>query len=58
MIPALGVMIGFYIITRMLEASSRTNKKHIIVFTYITILVAVLGMIDILNAGSRVPSGL
>jgi hypothetical protein len=47
-------MIGFYIITRMLDLLSGEKKAWIKVFGCVTILVALFSMVDIMNAGSRV----
>jgi hypothetical protein len=57
MIPALGTMIGAYIITRMLDLLTTDKKTVIKVFACLTIVVTLFGVVDILNAGSRV-SGL
>jgi len=54
MIPALGTMIGAYIITRMLDLLTNDKKTVIKVFACLTIIVTLFGIIDILNAGSRV----
>jgi hypothetical protein len=53
MIPTIGTMIGAYIITRMLDLLSSDKKTIIKVFGVITILVTLLGIIDLLNSGSR-----
>ena len=56
MIPVLSVMIGAYIITRMLELVA--SDKHTIVKTAaaITILVSVFCVMFILNAGASLGS--
>lgn len=54
MIPALGVMIGAYIITRMLDLLTTDKKTVIKVFACLTIIVTLFSVVDILNAGSRV----
>lgn len=53
MIPALGVMIGAYIITRMLDLLSGDKKAIVKGFGVVTIVVTLFCVIDILNAGSR-----
>jgi hypothetical protein len=54
MIPALAVMIAAYIITRMLDLLTTDKKTVIKVFACITILVTLVSVVDILNAGGRV----
>jgi hypothetical protein len=54
MIPAIGAMIGIYIITRMLEMLSKQRPMPVKVFGVITILVTLVAVVDIFNAGSRV----
>lgn len=55
MIPAIGVMIGLYIITRMIELMMREDRKPALkVLSGVTILVTIISMVDILNAGSSV----
>lgn len=59
MIPAIGLMIGAYIITRMLDLLGAADKRPAIkVFGVLTILVTIVSIVDILNAGSRAASGL
>ncbi len=56
MIPALGVMIAAYIITRMFEMISKAETKTVVkVFACLTILITLVSIIDIMNAGSRIP---
>lgn len=57
MIPAIGLMVGFYIITRMLDLLSGDKKIWVKVFGVITILVTLVSLIDLLNAGSHVGGG-
>lgn len=58
MLPAIGVMIGAYIITRMLDLLSSTEKKTWVkIFGVMTILITLVSVIDLLNAGSRMPPG-
>lgn len=47
-------MIGIYIITRMLEMLSKQRPMPVKVFGVITILVTLVAVVDIFNAGSRV----
>jgi hypothetical protein len=54
MIPAIGAMIGAYIITRMLDILTTDKKAVIKVFACLTIIVTLFGVIDIMNAGTRV----
>ena len=62
MIPTIGVMIGFYIITRMISLYTRkgdyAESKITKVFTIITIIVAVIGIISLLSGSSDVSRGL
>ena len=48
MIPAIGYMIGFYILTRMIEMLSRSGERRIsiapAIFAAITILVTIFCM--------------
>ena len=56
MIPAIGMMIGAYIVTRMLELMVNPDSKTVVkVFAVITIVVTIISQIDILNAGSSIP---
>jgi len=61
-IPTIGLMIGFYIITRMISLASRSGDRAesalVKIFAVITILVAALGMVSLLTSGSGLPSGL
>lgn len=54
MIPAIGLMIGAYVITRMLDILADEKKNWIKGAAVATILVTLVSVIDILNAGSRV----
>jgi hypothetical protein len=58
MFPAFGAMVGIYIITRMLDLLSGEKKTVIKVFACITIVVTLISVIDILNAGSRAAASL
>jgi len=54
MIPAIGVMVGVYIITRMIELISRSDRHVFVkVVSAITILVTIVSIVDLLNAGTR-----
>lgn len=54
MIPALGVMIGAYIFTRMLEMIlAKDNGVALKVFAVLTILITLVSVVDIMNAGTR-----
>lgn len=60
MIPAIGYMIGFYIITRMLVLLGRKEKRveSMIsrVFAVVTMIVTVLMMYILFTAESSMPS--
>jgi multisubunit Na+/H+ antiporter MnhG subunit len=59
MIPAIGVMIAAYTITRMLDMLSREGTKTIVkVVGCLAILVTLVCIADVMNAGSRVSSAL
>lgn len=54
MIPAIGVMIAAYILTRMAELFAREGTKTWVkVFAAVTVLITIISVVDILNAGSR-----
>lgn len=57
MIPDIGLMIGLYIVTRMIvimfDKSHRTAPK---IFSGITILVALFCLIDLMSRGSSIPT--
>ena len=49
-------MIAAYIITRMIEMLTKAETKGLAkVFGFITIIVTLVSVVDILNAGSRIP---
>lgn len=55
MIPTIGVMIGFYIFTRMLELLvNKETGGGVAVFAVITMIVDVLCVISLLFSGSSV----
>lgn len=56
MIPAIGLMIGAYIITRMFEIFAKKDA-HMAVkgFAVVTVLITLVSVVDILNAGSSMP---
>lgn len=53
MIPAIGIMIAAYIITRMLELIASKAERVVKIFACGTILVTIVSIIDIVRAGSR-----
>jgi glycopeptide antibiotics resistance protein len=58
MIPAIGIMVGAYIITRMMEILAKAESKNVTkVFSVVTILVTLVSVVDLLNAGSSFPRG-
>lgn len=58
MIPAIGVMIAAYIVTRMMEILAKTESRKVIkAFAVITILLTLISVVDILSAGSSFPRG-
>ena len=56
MIPTIGIMIGFYIVTRMasfvLREGDRSENMLVKVFAVITALVAIIGILTL--AGSSI----
>jgi hypothetical protein len=54
MVPAIGIMIAAYIITRMIDLLSKETKTIVKVVSCITILVTLVSAVDILNAGAGV----
>jgi hypothetical protein len=58
MIPDIGIMIGLYIITRMIvvgfDPQQRTTSR---VFAWITVLTAIICIADLLAKGSPVMPG-
>jgi hypothetical protein len=55
MIPAIGFIIGFYVITRSLEMLS-APRFVIWIMAPLTMIVSTLGMYVLLQSGSSVPS--
>jgi hypothetical protein len=54
MIPAIGIMIGFYIITRMIELLARKDRSiGIKIMASITILVTLVSMLDLVMSGQH-----
>ena len=61
MIPAIGYMIAFYIITRMLsliikKEGEKSENVVVIIFAAVTILVAILGIIILLSGELNLPN--
>lgn len=57
MIQAIGLMIAFYIITRMvhlLTDKPKEVKTLTLIFAVITILVAILGIYSLITSGSEI----
>jgi hypothetical protein len=57
MLPAIGLMIGMYILTRMIELLMTQDKSQLLplpvrIFAGITIGVCVLGMLALLGSSS------
>lgn len=59
MIPDIGLMVGLYIITRMIVIICDKNQATLPkVFSAVTILVALVCIVDLLNKGSAgIPRG-
>lgn len=59
MIPAIGVMIGMYIITRIFELALKDSTNMFVkILGVVTILVTVLSIYDLLTAGISSAPGL
>ena len=63
MIPDIGLIIGFYVITRMISfitrEEARTESIFVKVMAVITILVAIVCMVDLVAHGTtQMPKGL
>ncbi|UJX43072.1 hypothetical protein K9F62_10500 [Desulfovibrio sp. JY] len=52
MLPDIGLMVGLYIITKMLVLIKDNNSKLVKVFAVITILVAIIGSLDLFLVGT------
>lgn len=55
MLPDIGIMVGLYIITRMLYLVKKNDSVLVRIFAVITIIAAVLCTLDLLLRG--VPTG-
>ncbi|WP_238914230.1 hypothetical protein [Achromobacter insolitus] len=56
MIPAIGLMVGAYILTRMIDMLGRSDVSAIAkLFSVGTILVVLFGCFVLLSAGSMAP---
>jgi hypothetical protein len=51
MIPIVGIMIGFYIITRMIELKIETRNEETERFSTATIVVSVIGILILFVTG-------
>lgn len=58
MIPTLGVMIGFYIVTKMISLGTRKDERaesaSTRIMALLTIIVAVVGMVSLVTGGAEV----
>lgn len=54
MIPTIGVMMAAYIFTRMVELLTSESKAIVKVFAVITLLIACIGAVDLLNSSSNI----
>lgn len=54
MLPAIGFMIGFYILTRMVEnIMKKDTETFVALCSFITIVVCCISMFMIFNAGNQ-----
>jgi hypothetical protein len=61
MIPAIGLMIGAYIFTRMTELLAGQNKSAQVVtkiFAVLTMLITAISVLGLITSGSTMPAGL
>jgi hypothetical protein len=62
MLPDIGLMVGIYVITRAMSFLTRKGDRAegtaVHLLSIITIIVAVITMLDLLFRGSSIPSGL
>ncbi|CUI33889.1 hypothetical protein [Achromobacter xylosoxidans] len=58
MIPAIGLMVGAYIITRMTAMLTQPGTSKVLkVLSLITIAVALVSCLDLLTGSAAIPSG-
>lgn len=55
MIPVIGVMMAAYIFTRMVELLAGDAKVIVKIFAVLTLIIACVGAVDLLNASSSIP---
>lgn len=56
MIPTIGVMVGFYIVARMIELLSISERHPVAkVFAVIALIVAAICIGDLVTSGTQVP---
>lgn len=58
MVSTIGIMVGFYIVTRMAEIISLDRSKTVRWFAYITLVVAVLSVISLVIGSCNTPGAL
>lgn len=62
MTPTIGLMVGFYIMTRMFALVSRTGERAesalVKIFAVITVLVALWGIVTLLSSGAELTRSL
>jgi len=60
MIPEIGLMIGMYIITRMVSFITRTGERKesiaVIILGVITILISIFVIYDLFSSGASIPN--
>lgn len=58
MIPDIGLMVGFYIITRMVSLANRENESIVVkILAALTILVTAWAIFDLITRGASLPAG-
>ena len=59
MLPTIGIMIGFYILTRMIEILGTKEKgTGLKIFAVITVLVTLISMASLFTEGSKTRTSL
>lgn len=56
MIPAIGLMVGAYIFTRMVEAAQTSTSKAVRLLAALTCVLTVFCVLSLLASSSRIPN--
>ncbi len=59
MIPIIGIMVGAYIITRMVDILVKKDTQNVVaIFAVVTILVVLFSILSLYGLSSSIPSSL